>query len=45
MNELILILEENPEIQAVIASSLKDSPIFINQELDPDYFPPNRCRI
>ena len=38
MNELILVLEENPEIQAVISASLKDSPIFINQELDPDYF-------
>ena len=38
MNELILVLEENPEIQAVIFASLKDSPIFINQELDPDYF-------
>ena len=38
MNELILVLEENPEIQAVISASLKDSPVFINQELDPDYF-------
>ena len=38
MNELILVLEENPEIQAVISASLKDSPIFINQELDPEYF-------
>jgi len=38
MNELILVLEENPEIQAVISASMKDSPIFINQELDPDYF-------
>ncbi len=38
MNELILVLEENPEIQAVISASLKDSPIFINQELNPDYF-------
>ena len=38
MNELILVLEENPEIQAVISASLKDNPIFINQELDPDYF-------
>ena len=38
MNELILVLEENPEIQSVISSSLKDSPIFINQELYPDYF-------
>ena len=38
MNELILVLEENPEIQAVISASLKDSPIFSNQELDPDYF-------
>jgi len=38
MNELILVLEENPEIQAVISAKLKDSPIFINQELDPDYF-------
>ena len=38
MNELILVLEENPEIQAVISASLKESPVFINQELDPDYF-------
>jgi len=38
MNELILVLEENPEIQAVISASMKDSPIFINQELDPNYF-------
>ena len=38
MDELILVLEENPEIQAVISASLKDSPVFINQELDPDYF-------
>ena len=38
MNELILVLEENPEIQAVISASLKDSPIFINQELNPDFF-------
>ena len=38
MNELILVLEENPEIQAVISASLKGSPVFINQELDPDYF-------
>ena len=38
MNELILVLEENPEIQAVISASMSDSPIFINQELDPDYF-------
>ena len=38
MNELILVLEENPEIQAVISSSLRDSPILINQELKPDYF-------
>ena len=38
MDELILVLEENPEIQAVISASLKDSPVFINQELDPDFF-------
>ena len=38
MDELILVLEENPEIQAVISASLKESAVFINQELDPDYF-------
>ncbi|MCH2285579.1 MAG: response regulator, partial [SAR324 cluster bacterium] len=38
MDELILVLEENPEIQAVISASLKDSPVLINQELDPDNF-------
>lgn len=38
MNEVILVLEENPEIQGVISASLKDSPVFINQELDSDYF-------
>ncbi len=38
MSELILVLEENPEIQAVIAASLKDSSILITQESNPDFY-------
>ena len=38
MTQLILVLEENPEIQLVIAVSLKESDITIRQESDPDLF-------
>jgi DNA-binding response OmpR family regulator len=38
MTQLILVLEENPEIQLVIAVSLKESDITICQESDPDLF-------
>jgi CheY-like chemotaxis protein len=38
MTQLILVLEENPEIQLVIAVSLKESNITIQQESDPDLF-------
>ena len=38
MSKLILILEENPEIQSVIASSLKDTSISINQESNKELF-------
>ncbi|MGY8697825.1 MAG: response regulator, partial [bacterium] len=38
MTQLILVLEENPEIQLVIAVSLKESDITISQEIDPDLF-------
>ena len=38
MTQLILVLEENPEIQLVIAVSLKESDITICPESDPDLF-------
>ena len=38
MSKLILVLEENPEIQSVIASSLKDTNISINQESNTELF-------
>ena len=38
MTQLILVLEENPEIQLVIAVSLKESDITISPESDPDLF-------
>ena len=38
MTQLVLVLEENPEIQFVIASSLKTSEISVVQESNPDLF-------
>ena len=38
MSQLILVLEENPEIQSLIASSLKASAISVTQESNPDLF-------
>jgi len=38
MSQLILVLEENPEIQSLIAASLKASAISITQESNPDLF-------
>jgi len=38
MSQLILVLEENPEIQSLIAASLKASAISVTQESNPDLF-------
>ena len=38
MTQLVLVLEENPEVQRVIAASLKDSDISITQESNHDLF-------
>ena len=38
MTQLILVLEENLEIQRVIADSLKESAISVTQESNPDFF-------
>ena len=38
MTQIVLVLEENPEIQLVIAASLKDSDISVTQESNPDLF-------
>ena len=38
MSQLILVLEENPEIQSLIAASLKASAILVTQESNPDLF-------
>lgn len=38
MSQLILVLEENPEIQSLIAASLKASAISVSQESNPDLF-------
>ncbi len=38
MTQLILVLEENLEIQRVIADSLKESDISVTQESNPDFF-------
>jgi len=38
MSQLILVLEENPEIQSLIATSLKASAISVTQESNPDLF-------
>ena len=38
MTQLILVLEENLEIQRVIADSLKESTISVTQESNPDFF-------
>ncbi len=38
MSQLILALEENPEIQSLIAASLKASAISVTQESNPDLF-------
>ena len=38
MSKLVLVLEENPEIQSVIASSLKDTNVSINQESNTELF-------
>ena len=38
MTQLVLVLEENPEVQRVIAASLKDSNISITQESNHDFF-------
>ena len=37
MSQLILVLEENPEIQSLIAASFKASAISVTQESNPDY--------
>ena len=38
MTQLILVLEENLEIQRVIADSLKESAISVTQESNQDFF-------
>ncbi len=38
MSQLILVLEENPEIQSLIAASFKASAISVTQESNPDLF-------
>jgi len=38
MSQLILVLEENPEIQSLIVASLKASAISVTQESNPDLF-------
>jgi len=45
MSQLILVLEENPEIQSLIAASLKASAISVTQESNPDLFVPQALNL